>query len=235
MVFATSTRGHVRTGLIAGLASIMALAASACVQDQDFLIVERAVWFTERDNCTLSDNTESPLNMTADVSFNTRIGMGFIITNNQSPNPGSNTGIDDSEVMIESAEVNLSFSGGAVTGGSYELTIPSNSIAGGDSQVVFVQIPTEVTDSLRAGMSPGQFETLEMEVVFKGRKHGQTGKSKLGRIEARAFTYPIEICHGCLADCSQCGTCPTATAWVGTCGFAQGDSVYHPICDAESP
>lgn len=227
---ASFSRRHARAGLIAGLIALTV--GSACAQDQDFLIIERAVWFGDRESCTLSAGDESPLNMTVDVSFDTRIGMGFVVTNNQSPNPGSNTGIDDSEVVIESAEVNLSFSGGAVSSESFEVTVPTNSIPGGGSEVVLVQIPTEVTQSLRAGMSPGQFETLEMEVVFKARKYGQAGNSKLGEVESRAYTFPFEICLGCLADCNVCGTCPSATEWVGACGFAQGISVYHPICDA---
>lgn len=230
MAFASPTRRPVRAGLVA---SLVALAAgSACVQDQEFLIVENAVWFDDAEDCTLTDSSGVPLTMTVDVSFETRIGIGLIVTNNQSPNPGSNTGVDDSEITLEGAEVTLSFSGGSVSGGSFEATLPSNSIPGGESQTVLVQIPTEVTESLRASMSPGDYETLEMEVVVKGRKYGQAGNSKLGEVQTRAYTYPFEICHGCLADCT-CGTCPTATEWVGTCGFAQGLPVYHPSCNAD--
>ncbi|MFO7563705.1 MAG: hypothetical protein R6X02_13740 [Enhygromyxa sp.] len=230
MVFTSSPR-RVRKSLVAALVALVA--GSACVQDQDFLIVERALWFGDRDDCTLGGSQETPLALAVDVSFDTRIGMGFLVTNNQSPNPGSNTGLDDSEVIIESAEVNLAFSGGAVAGGSFEVTLPSNSLGGGQSEAFLIQVPTEVSQSLRGGMTPGQFETLEMEVVFKGRKYGQAGNSKLGEIQSRAYTFPFELCHGCLADCSVCGVCPSTNEWVGTCGFAQGLPIYHPSCDAE--
>lgn len=234
MVFASRRRifGSISGSILAMLVALMG--GSGCAQDQDFLIVERALWFADRDACTLTGSEATPLSMPVDVSFDTRIGMAFLITNNQSPNPGSNTGIDDSEVAIQSAEVNLSFSGGAVAGGSFEVTLPNNSIRGGNSETFLVQIPTEVSQSLRAGMVAGQYEILEMEVVFKGRKYGQAGNSKLGEVETRAYTFPFEICMGCLRDCT-CGVCPTANEWVGTCGFAQGMSVYHPICDAENP
>jgi hypothetical protein len=215
----------VRACTLAGLA----LSSSACVQDQDFLVVERAVWF-EGEDCTLSDNSMTPLAMVVDVGFQTRIGMGFVVTNNTSPNPGSNSGIDDSDIAIQSAEVKLSFSGGTVDGGSFEVTLPSNSLLGGNSQAFLVQVPTEVSDSLRASVAPGEFETLEMEVVFKGRKFGQAGNSKLGEVESRAYVYPFEICNGCLADCS-CGACPTESEWLGLCGFAQGTNVISPFCD----
>ncbi|HLT40365.1 MAG TPA: hypothetical protein VK034_29000 [Enhygromyxa sp.] len=196
------------------------------------MVVENAVWFEDREDCTLSPDSLVPLTMTADVSFDTRIGLAVVVTNNQSPNPGSNTGIDDSEVAVETAEVNLSFSGGAVSGSSFEVTVPNNSIPGGESEVFLIQIPTEVTQSLRSSMSPGQYETLEVEVVFNARKYGQAASSKLGEVQTRAFTYPIEICYGCLADC-RCGTCPSSADWTGTCGFAQGMHVHHPGCDAD--
>jgi hypothetical protein len=228
MAFASLTR-HARASFVLSLG--LGALAPACVQEQDFLIVERAVWFDGSDTCTLTASSSTPLTMVADVAFVTRIGMGFVITNKQSPNPGSNTGIDDSEVMLERAEVSLSFSGGAIAGGEFEVTLPSNSIAGGSSQPVLVQIPTAVTDSLRASMSPGQFESLEMQVVFVGRRNGQVGSSRLGEVETRTFTYPIEICNGCLVDCSDCELCPTPTEWVGVCGFAQDTAVRHPSCD----
>ena len=207
-----------------------------CVQDQDFLIVERATWFNGRDNCALSNGGDTPLAMAVDVAYDTQIGMAFIVANNQSPNANSNTGIDDSEIQIESAEVNLSFSGGAIEGGSFEAAVPTDSIKGGDSAVFLVRIPTQVTQSLRSAMSglpEGSIETLEMDVVFKGRKTGQAGNTKLGEVETRPYTYPFDICLDCLTDCDECGTCPTQTEWVGSCGFAQGVSIYHPVCDSD--
>lgn len=231
---------HAHVRLSAGILSVLSIialtASSACVEDQDFLIVEKAIWFADRETCTLSGSEATPLNMPVDVSFDTRIGMGFWVTNNQSPNPGSNSGINDSEITIETAEVELSFSGGAIEGGSFELTLPSNSVNGGDSTPVLVQVPTEVTDSIRANMTPGEFETLEMAVTFKGRKYGRSGNNKLGEVETRTYVFPFEICMGCLASCGTsegCMACPTQTEWYGTCGFAQGLPVLHPICATE--
>lgn len=224
-----------RHSLLAGIAALAL--TSACVQEQDYLIVERAVWFGDRDECTLDENGESPLSMTADVMFESRIAMGFVVTNDQSPNEMSNSGIDDSKVEIESVQVNLSYSGGAIEGGSFEMTVQNTTIAGGDSDVFLVQLPTTVTDSLRASLTPGQFETLDMEVVFVGRRTGQSYGKRLGEVKTRAYTYPFDICMGCLSNCFYCegGMCPTSTEWVGTCGFAQGLTVYHPACDLDTP
>jgi|GEM_PF-2869834 len=217
-----------RSGLLAGLIALTA--GSACVSDQDFLIVENAVWFGSRDDCTLEASGQAPLAMTADVSFDSRIALGFVVTNNQSPNPGSNTGINDSEVAITSAEVRLSFSGGAIAGSEFEVTVPSDSISGGNSRTFLIQIPTAVTLSIRESMTAGEYETLEMEVTFKGRKYGQAGNSSLGEVATRPYTFPLEICMGCLTYCDDECQCPTPTEWVGTCGFAQELPVYHPAC-----
>jgi hypothetical protein len=213
-------------------------AATACVQNQDLVIVERAVWFGERDDCTLGD--DSPLAMTVDVLYPTRIGMGFLLTNNQVQYKGSNTGVDDSEITIDTAEVNLSFSGGGISGDTFEVTVPGNSFAGGESEPYLIQIPASVTESLRTtmeGLPPGTIEVLEMEVVFKGRRTNQVGNTKLGSVKTPAYVYPFDICYGCLGSCGSvddtcAGACPTPTEWTGTCGFAQGLNVIHPTCDA---
>lgn len=231
-----------RVGLLAGLALLTA--GSACVQSQDLLVVDRAVWFNGRDNCGLGGSEDTPLAMAVDVKFDTRIGMAFLVTNNQSVNPNSNTGIDDSEVQIETADVNLSFSGGAVSGGSFEVQLPTNQIPGGSSETFLIQIPSSVSESLRAtmqGLPASSYETLEMEVVFKGRKYGQVGGSKLGVVETPPYIYPFEVCYGCLEYCgdgtaceSGAPTCPTETEWDGSCGFAQGVSIVHPTCTPPS-
>lgn len=218
---------HVRPALVAGLVALAA--GSACVQEQDYLIVEQSVWFEDAEDCTLDASSDPPASMTVDVSFQTRIGMGFVITNEMTANPGSNSGVDDSTVEIESVEVSLSYSGGAVENSSFELPLPNNAIRGEESGVFLVQLPTDVTESLRASLSPGQFETLEMEVVFVGRRSGASGGKKLGEVKTRGYTFPFDICFGCLADCS-CGTCPSTNSFVGICGFAEGTLVTDPNC-----
>ncbi|PRP90078.1 hypothetical protein ENSA5_68150 [Enhygromyxa salina] len=229
------------------LAGLMALTAmSACVQEQDYLIVERAIWFDGRDNCVLTGSEATPLAMSVDVKFDTRIGLAFVLTNNQTTNVNSNTGIDDSEIQIESAEVSLSFSGGGVDGNAFEVSVPTNSIPGGSSETLLIQVPASVSASLRTTMSAlpaGSYETLEMEVVFKGRRTGQAGNTKIGSVESRPYTFPFEICYGCLEACqpaTNCGgegdevVCPTETEWAGSCGFAQGVGIFHPACTIPS-
>lgn len=201
MAFKKSVRLAPCVGSLVGL---LALATTGgCVQEQDYLIVERAVWFNSPDACTLDASADPPVTMVADV-LGDRIGLGFVVTNNQTPNAGSNSGIDDSQIEVESAEVRLSFSGGGIVGDSYEVTVPNNALSGGDSSAFLVQVPTETVESMRAQMTVGQYELLEMSVVFVGRKYGQSGGSKLGEVTTREYTYPIEICMGCV-ECAACG------------------------------
>jgi hypothetical protein len=87
--------------------------------------------------------------------------------------------------------------------------------------------------------------TIVAKVVFHGLRAG-TQVGKIGRIDARDFSFPILLCHGCLQDCSTCNEedagplgedgCPTEAQpgdFVGgLCGNAQ-DFFYAPgACEA---
>lgn len=213
----------------------------ACVQDQDYLIVEHALWFSDRDECELGDMI--PLSMTVDVLYESQIAMGFSLANLQTASESSNTGVDDAEVKVESVEVSLSFAGGALSESFFEITVPNTAIPGSESAPFLVQLPLSVTESLRAtmqGLPSNTIEILEMEVRFKARRSNQVASSKLGSITTRTFVYPLEICYGCLGaclapdDCDSAETCPSSGSWSGTCGFAQGLAVVHPLCDPGS-
>lgn len=234
-----------RAGLFAGLMTLTA--STACVGEQEFVVVERAIFF-DGDSCLLTDSSPSQAMMTIDVGyFGGSIAMGFVVTNNQVPDSGSASGVDDSEVVLDTAEVTLSFSGGGLAVSSFEVPIPSTSIGSGDTVIHLVEVPSGVADSVRttmAGLGEGSYEYLDMEVIFKGRRMGQVGKGKLGAVETRPFTFPFEICYGCLALClpaTDCGgvagdpnVCPAPPnpdiLINGLCGHAQGGYVYAQGC-----
>lgn len=224
---------------VSSFSLLAVLTLGSCVEDQDLLIVERAVWFPDPENCVLdSGSSDTVYPMLVDASFAGEAAIGLIVTNAMTEqSPGSNSGIDDTEIVVETAEVTLSFSGGGIPGGSFEQALPSNSISGGSSDVFIVRIPTSVMESVRTTMqgSNSIHETLEMEVVFKGHR-SQYGDRKLGAIEARPYTYPFDICLGCLATCIECGddgtiVCPTTELYASTCGFPQ----FGPVTGVCSP
>jgi hypothetical protein len=215
---------------------------SACVEDQDLVIIERAIWYADGATCELSTSDPSLLSLASDVSYEgARVAIALVVTNNQAKNINSNTGLDDAEIELETAEVSFSFSAGGVSPGSAVITVPNISIPGEESGIVELQFPPELTESLRAtmaGLPTTGYEILEAEIVIRGKRTNLVGNnSKLGSVHTRPFTYPIEICYGCLTNCyptDDCGgTCPTTTDWVGICGFAQGADVVHPSCYEE--
>jgi hypothetical protein len=198
----------------------------SCASDQDYLIIENAIWAS--DGCGLTASSASVASMTVDVAFPGMIGIGLTVTNNLTEYDFSNTGIDDTEIVLETAEVSLSFSGGGISANTIEVAIPTESISGGDSAAILVRVPSDVAMSLAetmANLPENTIETLEMEVVITGHR-SQSGDRKVGAIRSRVFTFPFDVCYGCLATCTcPDGTtqiCPTADDWTGTCGFAQG-------------
>ena len=233
-----------RASVFAGLACLVG--NTGCVQDQETLIIERAVWFD--DSCTLQAGTNSSLaSLTADVSFTgTELAFGVIVTNNAITSPGSNTNLDDSEIYMESVDVTLGFSGGGLATSGFNVPLPTDSLRGGDSQTFLIRVPTDVAASISSQLGEGETEILEVEVVFNARKNASvTENGKLGTIQSRAYTFPLNVCNGCLRTCLSAmdcpnGTpdanglvCPTADNWAGPCGFAVGGQVVAPECAVE--
>ena len=236
----------VSKSLLAG--TVLLMSSASCVQDQEFLIVDRAIFF-DGTECTITGSEPSPVGFTVDVAYEGQIAMGFVLQNLTSPNTlpadgGSGTLIDDSEIIIEEADVILSFSGGNLAESAFTIPLPSDSIKGGQERVQIVAIPSSVAASLRAslqGAEAGTVETLEMEVTFKGRKSGQVGAAgKLGAVNARAYTYPFQVCFGCQTVClpaTSCGgmegdpdVCPGSALgeYATNCGYLGG--LVFPTC-----
>jgi hypothetical protein len=120
-----------RFAMITTVAVGLAL-GSACVDDQDLVVVERAVWFTDASTCEITTSDPSPLALVSDVKYEgARVALAVVVTNNQAKNINSNTGLDDAEIELETYDATLSFSAGAVAVSSLEgVTLPNNSIGG---------------------------------------------------------------------------------------------------------
>lgn len=231
---------YLHAGLMVCLAALVS--STACVDAQEFLLIENAVWL---DDSCMGSSSEALEYLTADVAFASPLALGFAVTNHRVQNQGSGTNLgDDTEIVLDYAEVNLSFSGGAVGVASFEYQLPTNSVGGGSTTIVLIEFPTEVQGSLSATMGQlpaGSTETLVVEVIIHARTTGSPGSnSRIGAVESRPFLFPMTICYGCLAVCQpaeDCGgvegdpaVCPSATAFQTTCGYAQGSSVVAPGC-----
>lgn len=228
-----------RASVFAGLAALTA-SNSACAQDQETLIITQALWLS--DTCAVDPGATPLAGLTADVYYEGALALGLAVSNNASPNENSNTGLDDSEIQLLDADISLSFTGGGLSTSAYNFPIPTDSIAGGQTQGVLIQIPGDIVASMRETMAanPDTVEFLDIEVVINARKASQVGTGKLGEIKSRAFSFPLEICYNCLGLCfeaTDCGgeegsptLCPSPTDWFGSCGFPQASSIVAPEC-----
>lgn len=227
------------------LVGLVALATSAaCVDSQEYLLIERAVWYSPDSTDCIASSSDTLQSLTADVYFNSPIGLGLVLTNYRVENGGSNSNLNDTEMVLDYAEVNLSFSGGSVASASFDYQLPTTSLFGGDTTIVIIHLPAEVSTSLNASMSalpPNTLERLEVEVIVHARTTGSPGSnSKIGAVQTRPFIFPLDICYQCLTLCvtqDNCGgegdalVCPSPDVWYGACGYAQGGSIYDPTCE----
>ncbi len=176
------------------------LAAGGCVDDQELLIVNNAIAFD--DECTLSPTATPLAGDQIDVSFDAPIGLGLVVENLQTKYENSNTGLDDDgEIKLERAEVTLSLGEGfGPVGGalSYEVPIPTDSVPSGEQSAVLITLPSSVTASLRGGVPVGSVVILQMSVVIVGERTTQAASGKLGEVRTREYTFPFEVCNGCM-------------------------------------
>ncbi len=47
-------------------------------------------------------------------------------------------------------------------------------------------------------------ETIVVSMVVRARRSGNSTGSGVGEIESRQFDFPVDVCHGCLTQCSSC-------------------------------
>ncbi|NVB38273.1 hypothetical protein G6O69_10560 [Pseudenhygromyxa sp. WMMC2535] len=218
MISTTFARIARRATLLGAMGTLL-LGAGSCVDTQEYITIDRSLWFDEPDTCLLTDGNPTPVGMMVDVAVTTRIGIGLVVTNQLTENSGSNTNIDDSQVRVVTAEITLSMDGGAVGGGTFEVSLPSNTLAGGASGIYFVQVGSEISDELRSLVPEGEINTMEMTIVLIGERTGTVGKTEIGFFESAPYTYPFDICNGCATGCGFSN---------GFCGYSMAP--VAPLC-----
>jgi len=221
----------------------LAVALGSCARQEESLIVTRALIIESP--CTLGLSTSSALARGfVDLSFVTGYWAGFELKNNliQQPSGSTSSGVDTSEMYIESVDVRLDTPQDSSIIDAVEAVDPalvdynqilaSNSFAGQDSWGEFVEVPQATMDALRnaisAKYSPDVRLTMTMNVTF----HAIRASNKIGEVDAREFTLPVELCFDCLRDCTGCGAgCSTdESVGVGLCGSAQDGAVVPASC-----
>jgi hypothetical protein len=181
---------------------------------------------------------------------------GIIYNNLASTNAeGNDTQIENAEVQLLDADIRLEMpqddtiidaleaENQALV--EFKVNMPTNSIEPAERHAILLEVVTPSTTAamrplIREGYCGGGGDCdvrieLLAHVVVNAKRTGSS--DKFGIIHTREFTYPIDLCDGCLGSCELCpgGVCPPGgvTEWIGgVCGNAQ-DAALYPIECAE--
>jgi hypothetical protein len=230
----------------------LAVLTSGCARQEESIIVDKAITLTAP--CSVADgsDTYSPRGV-VDISFDTGFMAAFLLVNNlqQQGAENSSTGVEPSEMHLTSVDVRLdmpqdsavisdvnSVDGALV---EYNQILASTSFDAQDTIEALVEVPEASFDALRNSISARYADdvrlTMTMNVTFHAVRASNKGVNDFGEIDAREFTYPVDLCFNCLRDCS-CGDPDCATdmdVGTGVCGYAQGQTITPLSCDATLP
>ncbi|RMH00253.1 MAG: hypothetical protein D6705_00730 [Deltaproteobacteria bacterium] len=195
-------------------------------------------------------NTVTLVHGTLDVDYGTPYTVPLEVANNMLnvDSESSPNGINDGEIRLSEAEVSLDLPQapdvidgiGAQDGALVEFTVPlqSISIEPGDSQGILLDIvPAATTQALASALGGQLAGGGEARLIATIRLRGYRAVSggKRNEVEAREFEFPIDLCSGCLLDCTPCGgTCADGAVVGGVCGNAQDFSVYPASCAGDT-
>ena len=245
MVFAK--RYQWRLGVL--LASALAT-ASSCAEEQSSLIVVGVTGLSTEDEtglCVPVENTVLSRGV-LDASFGTPYLLAVELRNQLQPQMNNNSGIDNSEIQLRDVDVKMSLPQApevleAVAARDenlveFFLPLPTNSLPAQSSTVIPVEVvPANTTaalaEEMAAQLASGTQVTLVVELEFHGERTGGS-VGELGVVDARTYSFPIDLCLGCLVSCSTCpgGVCPVeASDYVGgVCGNAQDQPLRPSGC-----
>ena len=226
----------------------VALAATGCVDNQEFLVITRAPAWEDTDIATDLVGGAcaiDPANMVSlgrgnlDVGFGTAYHLPLAVENRLDASDLA-TGSDQSEVQLVDADVVLTLPQAPEiieelraideTLVDFNYTLPSESLGESDQLGLSVRVISEwAANELRPRLVDGYGPDARLEViasvVINGRRTGSGDRSD--ELASREFRFPIEICNKCLVDCSFCGAgCPVGSnASSSDTGPVQGDWV----------
>lgn len=227
--------------------------AGGCADEQESLLVTRVIAWPDDGMCVADPaNTASLPRGVLDVFYGTRYTAAIEVLNQLFPqNPmQSSSGTDSSEIQLTEVDVLLSTPQAPeiidavaerdVALVDFTTPISTNSLPGQGTAGVFVDVISQGTavalrDQLVAQLPEGTTLLVLAELTVRGRRTGQPGR--LGSIDARRFSFPIEICIGCLySGCSICEeqdlACDPARVVMPICGNAQDGPVWNSCFDA---
>lgn len=227
---------------LAAAVALGAMALGGCADQEESLIVLHAVAWPESGECFVDAGSDTTIPRgVADLS----VGTGYLaplVLLNQLPTSGqTNTGIENNEMQLRSVEVDLAMpqapeiidaleaQNEAFV--SFEQNLASDSIGPGERHAASVDLITSpaaavMSEQIRNAFpdQPNVRLVVEATVVYKALQTGNT-VGRFSEVEAREYVFPVEVCNGCLIDCSACpmGACPSPLGALqgGVCGNLQ--------------
>lgn len=229
-------------------AAALVVGVGGCADGDPSLVAVGSPAF-QQGQCFADPNTSTFLQLgVLDVSQGTAYTLPVVVRNNLAARSSkTSSGVDDSELQLSGVEVSLSMDQAPdvlrrvreenAAFVSFGATVPSISFIGGEEAGVVVDVVSDqASRALRSAMTDllpeGSRPTLEAELVFHATRPGTGGS--LGDIESREYTFPIELCIGCLpVTCETCpeAQCPPDAQFVGVCGNAQDGTLVPSQCD----
>jgi len=244
--------------------SVAAVMATGCASEQESLIVLHAARWDTPGECLVDGANDTALtNGVLDVAFGTSYEMPVVLLNQLQGQTAmmTNNQVDNSELQLTGADVVLSMpqapevlervAAQNESNVDFSVDLSTISLGGEERQGFLIPIVSQpaseaFADAIRAELSPESRPTLVATTVFRARRTGNR-VGKVGEIESRAFSFPLELCLGCLYTCSSCaddarldqcgmdrigavdGTSTVALAG-GVCGNAQDFGVAPGYC-----
>ncbi len=240
------------TSILRSVLSVLALSslvALSCAEQEESLYVVHAVPI-DPEGCSANPSSVGQGWDTLDLSFDTGFVVALQLKNNLMSGRTSNSGIDDSEMLLRDVDVRLDIPQrpdlieaiAAVDPSLVEFNsvLASDSISGQQESVVAVRIPPGSLDAIGTAVG-GTFGTgsdlrigLTVSIVVHALRASNELGGGVGKVEAREFVFPVDLCFNCLRDCSTCaGTCTdTEVGSGGVCGNAQSVATVPMDCIA---
>jgi hypothetical protein len=229
-------------------AALLTVGMGGCADGDPSLIVVGSPAF-QQGECFADPNSSTFLQLgVLDVDYGTAYTLPIIVRNNLlARSSKTSSGVDDSELQLSNVEVSLSMDQAPevlrrvrdedAAFVSFSATVPSMSLKGGEETGVIVDVISDgASRALRSAMVDLLPEdarpNIEAELIFHATRPG--GGGSIGDIESREYTFPIELCIGCLpVTCETCPDeqCPPDARFAGICGNAQDDILSPAQCD----
>ena len=246
---------HRQLGWVVSLAT--AVVAPACAGEQESLIVSHVPVWPDNGECLIDPSQDTAmLRGRLDLAFATPYVLPVVLVNQLLPQQAGsqNAGIDNSEMQLVSVDVELELPQAPelieglreINDALVEFQAPlaTVSLPGGSRTGVAVEVISRATAIALAEdvarfqpdtpIVPGAPSVLTViaNIVFSATRTGNTS-GRVGAVESRAFSFPIDVCVGCMLSCEDCPgmVCPADPIWTNfICGNAQDGPIVPAQC-----